>query len=280
MQFIFAVVVVWEVLMLLPAISYFGNGNIGSAVMTMLFIKMFFLVLAAVGCWLLGKQIKKLRLKTVKISNAKSVDKELNSETYPEKTNNTARAWLLVIGVVILVIWLVPDQENKNTLPVSVAPTQSTQAQTQPAQAQQAIPLSANSAQDMFQSANDLYNQGKYAEALLLYQNLAGYSGAQISLGRMYENGNGVTMDYNQAVYWYRKAAEIGDENEKDARTALNKLIGKEKKTTPHNAQLLPSQAKQTRPSNTNEYVPPKIPGDINNDGILSGSEQYLRDHH
>ncbi|MDD5321621.1 MAG: hypothetical protein PHD43_13615 [Methylococcales bacterium] len=132
----------------------------------------------------------------------------------------------------------------------------------------------------MFQRANDLYIQGRYAEALPLYQHLAGYSGAQLSLGEMYESGKGVTKDYNQAVYWYRKAADIGDENEKDARAALNKLIGKEKKTTPHKVQPLPSQAQQTRSSNTDEYVPPEIPGDTNNDGILSGSEQYLRDHH
>jgi hypothetical protein len=65
LRFIFAFVVVWEVLMLLPVLSYFGNGDIGSDVITMLFIKMFFLVIAAVGCWLLGKQIKKFRLKNL-----------------------------------------------------------------------------------------------------------------------------------------------------------------------------------------------------------------------
>ena len=27
----------------------------------------------------------------------------------------------------------------------------------------------------------------------------------------MYENGNGVTRDYAQAMTWYRKAADLGD---------------------------------------------------------------------
>lgn len=94
---------------------------------------------------------------------------------------------------------------------------------------QKATPSSANSAEDMFQRANDLYSQGRYAEALPLYQQLARYSGAQISLGGMYESGNGVTKNYNQAVYWYRKAAEKGDINQEIAKEALSKLISKEK---------------------------------------------------
>ena len=94
-------------------------------------------------------------------------------------------------------------------------------------QPQQAIPPSITNAEDMFQRANNFYNQGKYAEALPLYQNLAeqGYSGAQISLGKMYESGNGVIKDFNQAAFWYRKAGEAGDVNKEIANTALNKLI-------------------------------------------------------
>jgi hypothetical protein len=34
---------------------------------------------------------------------------------------------------------------------------------------------------------------------------------AQISLGAMYENGQGVAQDYQAAVAWYRKAAEQGN---------------------------------------------------------------------
>jgi len=35
----------------------------------------------------------------------------------------------------------------------------------------------------------------------------------------------------------------------------------------------------QLIPSNNKAYLPPSIPGDTNNDGILSGSEQYIRDN-
>jgi tetratricopeptide (TPR) repeat protein len=114
---------------------------------------------------------------------------------------------------------------------------------------QQPTALSTDSDQDIFERANNLYGQGKYAEALPLYQQLARYSGAQISLGGMYESGNGVTKDYNQAIYLYRKAAEQGDENEKDARAALNKLISTEKNETLYQVQTQPIQAQQTKPS-------------------------------
>ncbi|MEZ9521512.1 hypothetical protein AB4155_18515, partial [Vibrio splendidus] len=33
---------------------------------------------------------------------------------------------------------------------------------------------------------------------------------AQTNLGAMYENGRGVPLDEEQAVYWYRQAAEQG----------------------------------------------------------------------
>ena len=37
-----------------------------------------------------------------------------------------------------------------------------------------------------------------------------GYTEAQYNLGRCYYNGEGVSQDYTQAVYWWRKAAEQG----------------------------------------------------------------------
>ena len=36
---------------------------------------------------------------------------------------------------------------------------------------------------------------------------------AQYNLGNMYDNGQGATQDYKQAVKWYRKAAEQGYAN-------------------------------------------------------------------
>jgi hypothetical protein len=38
-----------------------------------------------------------------------------------------------------------------------------------------------------------------------------GYAKAQLDLAGLYENGNGVPLDYAQAASWYRKAAEQGD---------------------------------------------------------------------
>ncbi|KAF9168685.1 hypothetical protein DFQ26_002585 [Actinomortierella ambigua] len=47
-------------------------------------------------------------------------------------------------------------------------------------------------------------------DAIALYREGAanGYAVAQYNLGRMYEKGRGVPMDRNQAMEWYRKAAE------------------------------------------------------------------------
>ena len=51
-----------------------------------------------------------------------------------------------------------------------------------------------------------------YTEAVYWYRKAAeqGYVDAQFSLGGMYDNGKGVEQDDEQAVYWYRKAAEQG----------------------------------------------------------------------
>ena len=51
--------------------------------------------------------------------------------------------------------------------------------------------------------ANDLTVQLDAAEQ--------GDVNALVTLGVMYENGQGVTQDLQQAVNWYRKAAELGD---------------------------------------------------------------------
>ncbi len=51
-----------------------------------------------------------------------------------------------------------------------------------------------------------------YAEAVKWFRKAAeqGNAGAQNNLGSCYENGHGVTNDYREAVKWYRKAAEQG----------------------------------------------------------------------
>ena len=63
-----------------------------------------------------------------------------------------------------------------------------------------------------------MYEQGQgvrqdYAQAVQWYRKAAeqGYAGAQVNLGLMYEQGQGVRQDYAQAVQWYRRAVEQGD---------------------------------------------------------------------
>ena len=50
------------------------------------------------------------------------------------------------------------------------------------------------------------------------------YALAQVQLGNMYEYGKGVKKDYRQAAYWYRKAAEQGNA---DAKKRLKELENK-----------------------------------------------------
>ena len=61
--------------------------------------------------------------------------------------------------------------------------------------------------------ANHAYFHGDYSTAFKLYGKLAeqGNADAQYRLGRMYDEGIGVSQDYKQAVLWFAKAAEQGD---------------------------------------------------------------------
>ena len=66
-----------------------------------------------------------------------------------------------------------------------------------------------------FQAGLDAANSGDYATALKEWRPLAGQgdAAAQFYLGVMYYNGHGIAQDYEQAVYWYRLAAEQGNVN-------------------------------------------------------------------
>ena len=57
------------------------------------------------------------------------------------------------------------------------------------------------------------YERGDYVAALREWRPLAeqGHAKAQLKLGVMYSNGEGVTQDYIEAVKWYRLAAEQGE---------------------------------------------------------------------
>jgi TPR repeat protein len=56
------------------------------------------------------------------------------------------------------------------------------------------------------------FKMGDYQKALEIWKPLAekGSSAAQLSLGAMYEQGQGVSQDYAEAAKWYERAASSG----------------------------------------------------------------------
>jgi TPR repeat protein len=74
-----------------------------------------------------------------------------------------------------------------------------------------------------YEDADAAYQRRDYATALRLMRPLAeqGNVEAQINLGNMYFDGNGVTQDYAESVKWYLLAAAHGSA---DAQIALGFL--------------------------------------------------------
>ena len=70
----------------------------------------------------------------------------------------------------------------------------------------------AGAAQD-FAAGLSAYGAGDYATALQEWKPLAeqGNADAQLNLGNMYYDGQGVLQDYAEAVRWWRLAAKQGD---------------------------------------------------------------------
>ena len=62
------------------------------------------------------------------------------------------------------------------------------------------------------EKGNQLYEQGKYNEALPLIKKgaVSGDAEAQFNLGRMYSKGHGIKQNLEQAMYWYKKSADQG----------------------------------------------------------------------
>jgi TPR repeat protein len=65
-----------------------------------------------------------------------------------------------------------------------------------------------------YKTGSDAYERGDYATVLREWRPLAeqGEATAQVGLGWMYNNGQGVPQDYAQAQYWYEKAATQGNQ--------------------------------------------------------------------
>ena len=68
---------------------------------------------------------------------------------------------------------------------------------------------------DHLKEGTNAYKAKDFAAALKELQPLAdkGNAEAQLFVGFMYDNGDGVPTDYRQAVLWYGKAAEQGNVN-------------------------------------------------------------------
>lgn len=78
-------------------------------------------------------------------------------------------------------------------------------------------------AKPLYEQGEKYYADKNYNDALYYYRRAAeqGDTQAQYNLGHMYGNGEGVKQDYAEAVKWYRKAAQQGYT---DAQEALKRL--------------------------------------------------------
>ncbi len=74
-----------------------------------------------------------------------------------------------------------------------------------------------------FEDGLGAYNNREYEKAATKWRTAArgGNAEAQFNLGYMYLNGQGLNISQSQAIFWYKKAAELGH---KDAKAALERL--------------------------------------------------------
>ena len=87
--------------------------------------------------------------------------------------------------------------------------TAKTQAQKQKVMSSYSQKVDEISASDMVSKGYDSEQEGDYEEALYWYRKAArqGYKVGQYNLGVFYERGKGITKDLNLSVKWYKKAA-------------------------------------------------------------------------
>src|SRR4030067_516597 len=76
-----------------------------------------------------------------------------------------------------------------------------------------ALLLTGRAVAEPFEDATKAYYIGDYEPAYRLINPLAeqGLPEAQLNLGLLYDNGQGVSQDHAESAKWYRKAAEQGD---------------------------------------------------------------------
>jgi TPR repeat protein len=89
-----------------------------------------------------------------------------------------------------------------------------------PASAQQPAPAAKDAASaqklpadEAFKRGEKAYEEQNFAEAMRWYRMAAdqGHASAQVHVGNLYTDGEGVSQDYAEALNWYRKAADQGD---------------------------------------------------------------------
>ena len=81
---------------------------------------------------------------------------------------------------------------------------------------------------DIFNCGYSAYEKKNFTDAVTLYQMAAdmGCDGCLSYLGKCYENGEGVPVDKEKALYWYQKSADnIGDTDAKDNVKRLKKEL-------------------------------------------------------
>lgn len=68
-----------------------------------------------------------------------------------------------------------------------------------------------------YNKAEEWYREKDYGNAIGIFERLAeqGHSGAQYYLGWMYYKGEGVSRNYDRAIYWMKKSAKGGDRRAK-----------------------------------------------------------------
>ena len=73
--------------------------------------------------------------------------------------------------------------------------------------------LLGNNGKKIYEEAKPLYDAKNYTEAFPLMYKAAekGHSRSQFYVGKMYDNGWGVELDYSKAKEWYQKAADQND---------------------------------------------------------------------
>ena len=85
--------------------------------------------------------------------------------------------------------------------------------------------LVASGSAGPFEDGYAAYGRGEYARAAPLFQEAAenGNADAQMLLGKMYANGEGVQKDDTESLKWYYKAAEQGNA---DAQSLISAVYG------------------------------------------------------